>query len=154
MKKGLCIAVILALCVHLTAEVMLRVSKTEMTLQVLEGDSLLVSYPIACGKALGDKQTSGDMRTPEGQFTITQIQDSRYWKHDFGDGLGVIKNAYGPWFFRLSYGMGIGIHGTHDPASMGHRATEGCIRLRNEDLLQLKPLVRVGTVVEILPDNL
>jgi hypothetical protein len=30
--------------------------------------------------------------------------------------------------------QGIGIHGTHDDNSIRTRATEGCIRLKNEDL--------------------
>ena len=46
----------------------------------------------------------------------------------------------------------IGIHGTPFPESIGTRATEGCIRLRNEDILDLKQRVKVGTVVIILPD--
>ena len=33
---------------------------------------------------------------------------------------------------------GIGIHGTHDPDSRGTNATEGCIRLSNEDIDELK----------------
>jgi lipoprotein-anchoring transpeptidase ErfK/SrfK len=46
---------------------------------------------------------------------------------------------------------GIGIHGTHNPASIGTLATEGCIRLKNEDLQELRRLVDVGTPVRILP---
>ncbi len=45
-----------------------------------------------------------------------------------------------------------GIHGTPFPESIGTRATEGCIRLRNEDITDLKGRVRVGTTVIILPD--
>lgn len=92
------------------------------------------------------------MKTPEGTFTIRSIEDSQKWGHDFKDGKGYIRGAYGPWFMRLSYGSGIGIHGTHDPLSMGKRATEGCIRLRNEDLRKLREMVKVGTKVHILPD--
>ena len=69
---------------------------------------------------------------------------------------GEIAGAYGPWFISLdtealSGGAwdGIGIHGTHDPQSIGTDASEGCIRLHNEDLQELRSVVKVGTVVEI-----
>lgn len=44
---------------------------------------------------------------------------------------------------------GIGIHGTHDPASIGKRASEGCIRLENSQVETLKQFVSVGTKVVI-----
>jgi len=94
----------------------------------------------------------GDFRTPEGEFPVSSIEDSRKWTHDFGDGKGRIKGAYGPWFIRLETGWkGIGIHGTHDPDSIGTAATEGCIRLANPDLLRLVARISVGTPVTILP---
>ena len=84
-------------------------------------------YPIACGRALGNKEKPGDMKTPEGLFSVQQIQDASAWTHDFGDGKGEIRGAYGSHFIRLKTPghRGIGIHGTHDPASIGTRATEG-----------------------------
>ncbi|MCR5176958.1 MAG: L,D-transpeptidase, partial [Anaerovibrio sp.] len=64
------------------------------------------------------------------------------WTHDFGDGKGEIPGAYGKWFISLNTGWdGIGIHGTHDPASVGTNASEGCIRLRNHDLEELKEFI-------------
>lgn len=47
----------------------------------------------------------------------------------------------------------IGIHGTNEPESIGTRASQGCVRLRNEEIVRLKELVRVGTPVEILPEG-
>ena len=66
-----------------------------------------------------------------------------------------MKGAYGPWFLRLDVPgrRDIGIHGTHLPESIGTRATEGCIRLANEDIKDLKERIKVGTVVTILPDT-
>ncbi len=46
----------------------------------------------------------------------------------------------------------IGIHGTPFPESIGSRATEGCIRLNNQDIVDLKNRVKLGTVVIITPD--
>ena len=131
---------------------MLVISKETLTLTVLDADSVaIVRYPVAAGRNYGNKARSGDMRTPEGSFTVENIQDASWWTHDFGDGKGDIKGAYGSHFIRLKTPphKGIGIHGTHDPASIGTRATEGCIRLRNEDLKELVPLIRKGLPVVI-----
>ena len=82
---------------------------------------------------------------------MLQIQNASYWTHDFRDGKGEIKGAYGPWFIRLKTPWrGIGIHGTHDPRSIGKNATEGCIRLRNEELKDLKEkYIKLSMVVVI-----
>lgn len=132
------------------------ISKQDFTLSLYDSDDRLVCrFPVAVGKNYGNKQRSGDMKTPEGDFSIQQIQPASDWGHDFGDGKGWIPNCYGNWFIRLKTPphRGIGIHGTHAPESIGTRATEGCIRLRNADLDSLKPLVRVGMSVAILPSD-
>ena len=132
------------------------IKKSEFRLYLLEDGSIVRSWPVALGKNAGQKQKSGDMKTPDGSFPIDEVLDASYWTHDFGDGKGEIEGAYGPYFIsldtsRLSGGTwdGIGIHGTHDPASIGTRASEGCIRMRNEDLLALKKYVNVGMQVTI-----
>lgn len=126
--------------------------KLQLNLYSYNGERLK-SYDIACGKNFGDKRIRGDMRTPEGVFNISDIEESSTWEHDFNDGNGRLTGAYGPWFIRLAVPnqKGIGIHGTHKPKSIGTRDTEGCIRLRNEDIEDLKQLVNVGMVVIILP---
>lgn len=131
------------------------VSKLDMTLTLVGADGkVVVTYPMACGRNKGHKQRKGDFRTPEGKFSLQQIQDASTWSHDFNDGKGVIKNAYGPYFMRLKTGFsGIGIHGTHDPASIGTRATEGCIRLNNENVAALQKKVTLGMPVIIGPEK-
>lgn len=129
------------------------ISKEAMTLTVYgQNVNKIAEYGVAVGKNYGNKQKVGDMKTPEGKFEIQQIQDASTWTHDFKDGKGEIKGAYGSHFIRLLTPphRGIGIHGTHDPASIGTRATEGCIRLRNEDLLELVGMVWVGMPVMIV----
>ena len=145
-------------------------------------EEAVCSYPIAVAKNPGDKQYTGDNRTPTSwgsaaaipsyytgtavgvpsaqvPFRIEEVCPAHYWTHDFGDGKGVIEGAYGPWFLSLDTGwIGIGIHGTHDPASIGTMASEGCIRLCNEDIQSLKELVcsddngGIGTGVIITED--
>ena len=128
------------------------ISKEDMNLKVYDTKGRIIyKFPIAVGKNFGNKKVRGDMKTPEGEFSVQQIQPASSWTHDFKDGKGEIKGAYGDWFIRLLTPghTGIGIHGTHDPNSIGTRATEGCIRLRNEDLNKLKPLISRGMRVVI-----
>lgn len=51
--------------------------------------------------------------------------------------------------FRLVLGDGIGFHGTNDPASVGRKATHGCMRLADADIAWLYAHVPVGTRVYI-----
>lgn len=131
------------------------IDKPNLRMYLIEKEDTLMNVPICAGRNYGNKMRSGDSKTPEGTFYISQIQDSRLWEHDFGDGMGMRKNAYGPWFLRLKTPKwtSIGIHGTCFPSSIGTRDSEGCIRLLNEDLMKLKKLVNVGTKVVILKDN-
>jgi len=129
------------------------VTKSKFTLEVYDDkNEIIKAYKVAIGKNPGDKQRKGDMRTPVGEFKIIQIQNSKSWKYDFpDDGLGPIEGAYGPWFIRLKTPKwtGIGIHGTHDPKSIGTMSSTGCIRMRNEDIIELKNMVKIGIPVVI-----
>lgn len=129
----------------------IKIEKRYYKLSVMKDNEVVKTYDIAIGKKTGQKQRVGDYRTPEGDFYVQQIQNSTSWKHDFKDGKGVIRGAYGPWFIRLKTGWrGIGIHGTHDPKSIGTNVTEGCIRLKNRDLRELKNLyIKIGLPVII-----
>ena len=120
----------------------------------------LATYPVCMGKNKGQKQGKGDMRTPESPadkpFSITRIQDASTWKHDFGDGRGSIL-AYGHWFMRLDTPghSGIGIHGsTNNENTVPGRASEGCVRLLDKDIIQLKEkYARVGMPVIIKAED-
>ena len=118
----------------------IEISKSKYQLKLYDDKKLIKTYRIAVGKNPGDKMRVGDHRTPVGRFKIVSIEPSSTWKHDFRDGKGEIAGAYGPWFLRLDAKgwRGIGIHGTHDPDSRGTMATEGCIRLSNEDISELR----------------
>ena len=133
------------------------IDKGNFTLNLVDsaGNSIK-EYGIACAVNLGNKTRRGDHKTPEGVFKITQLLNARGLSHDFGDGKGPVKEAYGPWFLRLGVPgfIDIGIHGTPFPESIGSRATEGCIRMLNEDVTDLKNRVKVGTAVIILPDEI
>lgn len=134
----------------------IRIDKGDYQLYLLQDGKMLKSYPIAVGKNAGQKEKRGDNKTPTGVFPVDEVLDASYWTHDFGDGKGEIEGAYGPYFISLdTYAMsggawdGIGIHGTHDPDSIGTMVSEGCIRMHNEDLLDLYQYIKVGMSVAI-----
>lgn len=140
------------------------ISKKDLRLIVYarSGDDTvaLATYPVCMGKNKGQKQGKGDMRTPESPvdkpFSITRIQDASTWTHDFGDGRGSIL-AYGHWFLRLDTPghSGIGIHGsTNNENTVPGRASEGCVRLLDKDIILLKEkYARVGMPVIIKAED-
>jgi len=127
------------------------IDKSQFNMKLYQGSQVIKEYLIALGKNPGDKQKVGDKRTPEGDFNIQKIQVASWWEYDFGDGKGPIK-AYGPWFIRLETNAtqtisgntwtGIGIHGTHDEDSIGTLASRGCIRMHNDELVELVDLLK------------
>lgn len=50
---------------------------------------------------------------------------------------------------RLKMPDGYAVHGTNNPSSIGQAVSHGCIRLLNEDIEKLYPMVPVGTMVYI-----
>jgi lipoprotein-anchoring transpeptidase ErfK/SrfK len=60
-----------------------------------------------------------------------------------GNPLGARAMYLGGTFYR--------IHGTNAPSTIGSRATSGCIRMTNEDVIDLYSRVKVGTKVVVLP---
>ena len=126
------------------------IDKSDFSLTLKKDDQVEKIYSVAIGKNSGQKQQSGDLRTPTGNFTVDEIIDSSSWTHDFKDGKGEIAGAYGPWFISLVTGWdGIGIHGTHDPASIRTMVSEGCIRMNNADVEEVKAKIQPGTKVII-----
>lgn len=127
------------------------INKGQYRLSLYRGRDLVKTYNVAIGKNPGNKRRVGDNRTPEGQFRVLSIENASGWKHDFGDGKGEIAGAYGPWFIRLDTGgwKGIGIHGTHAPDSLGTMASEGCIRMNNDEIRDLKNYAYRNMIVRI-----
>lgn len=133
------------------------VSKQECRLWVFDTNSgeEIASYPVSCGAGFGDKTAIGDKCTPEGVFHVYAVENPEKWTHDFHDGKGPVTGAYGPVFIRLdtkAFGS-IGIHGSYFPFELGGRNSSGCVRMRNEDVLELSTMVQYGTVVIITPSS-
>ena len=87
----------------------------------------------------------------------TPTPTGRYWVRERLPNFGG-NSAYGPLAFgtsaysRLSDWPGggvIGIHGTNAPGLIPGRPSHGCIRVRNDKILALDKLMRVGTPIWI-----
>lgn len=115
---------------------------------------LIKAFDMACAKNYGTKHKKADSRTPEGFFSAEGVYDSTDWL--FTDDNGVTskkKGQFGPRFIRIRIPgtSQIGIHGTCAPWSIGHRVSHGCIRLTNENILELVKDVEPGMPIIVLP---
>jgi len=116
------------------------VSIPDRKLALLEDGRVLKLYDVAVGKP--------STPTPRGTFAVINRVPHPTW---FGPNGAVPPGKDNPLGTRW---MGLsaphyGIHGTNAPASIGHAASHGCIRMRQQDLEELFDLVTVGTVVEL-----
>ena len=103
------------------------VSTSRHQLKLFDGNKLIKTYPIAVGKILTP--------TPKGTYKIINKQSNP------GGPFGVLWMGLS----KLHYG----IHGTNRPASIGKNVSHGCIRMYNDDVLELSSKVIVGTEVFI-----
>jgi lipoprotein-anchoring transpeptidase ErfK/SrfK len=85
-----------------------------------------------------------DWRPPEDMLR-RQPYLPRYMAGGPGNPLGARAMYLGSTIYR--------IHGTNDPSTIGGRVSSGCIRMTNEDVIDLYSRVNVGTKVIVLPMN-
>jgi lipoprotein-anchoring transpeptidase ErfK/SrfK len=120
------------------------VSIPDRKLAVVETGRVVKIFTIAVG---APKSPS-----PTGSYTIVQRLANPTW---YGKGRIVPPgktSPIGPRWLGLS-AKGYGIHGTNNPASVGHSASHGCIRLRNRDIEELFEMVSLGDEVELIGER-
>ena len=116
---------------------------------------VLRNYYASSGKGGWGKRSTGDNRTPVGIYHVTGfIQD-----HALPElyGAGAFPLSYpNVWDRRLKYtGSGIWLHGVpRDTYSRAPRSSEGCVTLANEDLMDLKPFLKMGETPVVFTDTL
>ncbi|OCK53774.1 L,D-transpeptidase [Bradyrhizobium sp. LMTR 3] len=81
--------------------------------------------------------------TPPPQMIARQPYLPRHMTGGPGNPLGARAMYLGGTIYR--------IHGTNDPSTIGTRVSSGCLRLTNEDVIDLYSRVSVGTKVIVLP---
>ncbi len=118
-----------------------------------DGDYRLVAtYGCATGENPGDKQVSGDSKTPEGIYFFTKAVGEKY-----------LTSTYGARAFPMSYpnlmdrrrskgGNNIWVHGTNE--ELQERSTNGCIVLVNGDVVQLDSYIKLWNTPIIVEQEL
>lgn len=113
-------------------------------------------YKMACAKNYGTKHKKADSRTPEGFFKAQGVYNSKDWLFTDDDGVThPQKGSFGPKFIRLECPVTsqIGIHGTSSPGSLGKRVSHGCIRISNDNILELAKHVEKGMPIIVVPGS-
>jgi lipoprotein-anchoring transpeptidase ErfK/SrfK len=119
----------------------IRVSKSKFKMELVYDDKTLLTYPVAIGAV--------ETETPVATFQITDKAMRPPFK---GIPYGHPDNPIGEvWmeFNDTASHQGFGIHGTREPNTIGTKASNGCIRLKNEDVVELQKFVPKGTTVVI-----
>ncbi|MCB1276313.1 L,D-transpeptidase [Prosthecobacter sp.] len=145
----------------------IEVSIGTQRLRLWDGERLVREWPCSTSK-FGIGFTEGSNKTPLGRFVVKE-------KHGEDAERGTIFKARKPvghwepgmdtktdfvltrilWLQGLephnsnTYERYIYIHGTNDEQSIGRPASHGCVRLRNQDVIELYDLVPEGTPVWI-----
>ena len=63
---------------------------------------------------------------------------------------GVPLGARALYLYRNGRDTYFRLHGTNEPESIGHAVSSGCIRLLNEDIIDLYNRVSLGTPVAVV----
>jgi murein L,D-transpeptidase YafK len=134
------------------------VLKSERTLQLCSGGSIVRSYKVALGfTPVGAKARKGDGRTPEGRYSLdwrnpgSRFHRSLHISYPNPDDRARARRH------GVSPGGDIFVHGL--PNGFGHIGanhrlvdwTLGCIAVTNEEIEEIWRLVTDGTPIEIKP---
>lgn len=123
-----------------TARRRVVVSIPHRKLALMEEGRVLKVYPVAVGAPASP--------TPAGSFEIVTRIPHPTWYGPHGVVPPSKTNPLGTRWLGLSR-RSYGIHGTNNPASIGRRASHGCVRMRNTDVEELFEMVTVGDAVEL-----
>ena len=159
-----------------TAEILVDISQQRLFLLDSRGD-LIISYPIS-SSSYGEGQIENSFKTPMGNHIIkekigadaskniifkerkntgrfAEIYHNDYDSEDDhvtsrilwleGTEEGFNKGGNVDSFYRYIY-----IHGTPEEGLIGEKASHGCIRMFNQDVIELFSLVEKGTKVNIV----
>lgn len=125
----------------------IQVDKSAKTLDLMIGDQRLKQYSVGLGRY---------GKTPLGSFETVVHQTNPDWSPPTG---GIIpfgdpRNVLGTRWISIQDETrpdikGFGIHGTSERESIGEEASNGCIRMLNEDVEEVFLLIPRGTQVVI-----
>jgi hypothetical protein len=114
----------------------------------LHADQVVAAWEVGVGK-------DGSATQP-GTYVVGAKQKEPMWfpvgrePVPFGDPQNPLGTRWLAWY-RDGESTSLGFHGTNDPAGIGKRVSEGCIRMRNEDVEALFDILPEGAAVVVQP---
>lgn len=127
-------------------------------LYLVEGDGKAMRYGIGVGKAglafAGNATIKRKAEWPHWSPTENMMnrEPARY-RHLASGMAGGLDNPLGPRAMYLYQGdrdTMFRIHGTTEPETIGHAVSSGCIRLMNQDVIDLYNRVKIGSRVVVI----
>lgn len=125
------------------------VDRVTNELRLFKDFKLEKKYTVAVG--------SQGHETPAGTYTINDKQVNPSWHVPMSDWAGDLAGTVVPpgptnpikarW---MGFFDGAGIHGTSDRGSIGSNASHGCVRMLEEDVIDLYPRVPVGSTIHVV----
>jgi lipoprotein-anchoring transpeptidase ErfK/SrfK len=125
-----------------TAPFNILVNKSQNVLFLKSGDQVLKIYHVSTGR---------NNITPVGTFKIATKIENPVWFKNGGTPIPSEspENELGTRWMGFDTDPHYGIHGTIHPDAIGQQVTDGCIRLKNEEVEELFDIVPAGTQVVI-----
>ena len=125
-----------------TAPFNILVNKSQNVLFLKTGEEVLKIYHVSTGK---------DNITPVGTFKIASKIEKPVWFRSGGAPIPSESpdNPLGSRWMGFDTDPHYGIHGTIHPEAIGQQVTEGCVRLKNDDVEEIYDIVPIGTEVVI-----
>ena len=140
------------------------IEKSKYRITLYYNKEPIKSYPVVFGSSpTGDKFQEGDRRTPEGIHRIKDLYPHPSWSKfiwlDYPNAASWRKHlqakSQGKISWLNSIGGEVGIHGVPEGSDgmidKQQNWTLGCPSLKNKDVDELYKLVKVGTLVEVIP---
>jgi lipoprotein-anchoring transpeptidase ErfK/SrfK len=132
-----------------SASTVITVDQKNFKLRLFKHLKVVKTYKVAVGQPM--------YPTPRGRFSVTSKQVNPVWSVPNSPWAGELAgttvtggSAANPLKARwMGLAGGVGIHGTGEDASIGSRASHGCIRMHVSDVIALYKRVPVGTPVVI-----
>jgi lipoprotein-anchoring transpeptidase ErfK/SrfK len=126
------------------------VKTAERRLYLVLGEGRAIRYPVAVGRPGKQWQGTAQVNGKHVQPAWTPPAEVRADNPKLPDVIpgGSPGNPMGPRALTLSGGQ-YAIHGTNKPSSIGTFASYGCIRMYNQDIVDLFDKVSVGTPVVV-----
>ena len=112
------------------------VDRSKPELRLLRNGKVVMRVPIGVGASASP--------TPEGRYYIRERLALPNANTIYG-ALALGTSAFSPYRTDWPGGGQVGIHGTNQPGLIPGWISNGCVRLRNEDILELGRRIEVGT---------